>query len=210
MRSVTHRDGTLVRWWRAAASWFHRAAVKTVAATITSRATASRPARTLLLRGALLLAFGVVEGALVLLALRVPHITVSVLVLVMSGFLVLDAIAVMLQPAHAREPWLGRAPQALASLVAGLLMLAVPHGRWLAVFAGWAMVSGVLDAAGSLASGSGRILVSGLSLALGVLLVVSPTRDAALLLLAVAAYGVVAGIARLHAARAALRPPVHG
>ncbi|HEY2994518.1 MAG TPA: hypothetical protein VGM22_17010 [Methylomirabilota bacterium] len=179
--------------------------MKTLAATTTAAGTASRPARMLALRGALLLAFGLVEGALILAAFRLPHVTVSVLVLVMSGFFVLDAIAAALQASHAREPWLERAPQALASLAAGLLMLVVPHGRWLAVFAGWALVSGVLDAIESLSSGSGRLLMSGLSLALGLLLLLSPIRDSALLLLAVAAYGVAGGIVRLRAGRSALR-----
>jgi len=150
-----------------------------------------------IVRGALLLAFGLVLGALVLLAFRVPHITVSTLVLAVSGFLALDAIAAALPAAQAREPWLGWAPQPLASLTASLLMLVVPYGRWVAVFGAWAIVSGTLDGAESLTSGSGRLVVSVLSLALGVMLLASPVRDHALLLLAVSAYSVVTGTLRL-------------
>ena len=160
-------------------------------------AAASGARRTHTVRGALLLAFGLVLGALVLLAFRVPHITVSTLVLAVSGFLVLDAIAAALPAVQAREPWLGWAPQPLASLTAGLLMLVVPYGRWVAVFGAWAIVSGTLDGAASLTSGSGRLVVSVLSLALGIMLLVSPVRDHALLLLAVSAYSVVTGTLRL-------------
>jgi len=160
-------------------------------------AAASGARRTHTVRGALLLAFGLVLGALVLLAFRVPHITVSTLVLAVSGFLVLDAIAAALPAVQAREPWLGWAPQPLASLTAGLLMLVVPYGRWVAVFGAWAIVSGTLDGAASLTSGSGRLVVSVLSLALGIMLLASPVRDHALLLLAVSAYSVVTGTLRL-------------
>ena len=172
--------------------------MRTLAAPITSTATTTRLARrALALRGGLLLAFGVVEATLVLVAFRVPHMPASALIVVMSGFLVLDAVAAALPAVQAREPWLGRAPQALASLAAGVLMLVVPFGRWLGVFAAWAIVSGVLDGVESFASGSGRLVVSILSLALGVMLLASPVRDHALLLLAVSAYGIVTGSLRL-------------
>jgi len=182
----------------------------TLAALMTPAATtAARVRRVLALRGALLLAFGVVEGALVLLAFRVPHLTVLVLMLVMSGFLVLDGIVTALHAARAREPWLGRAPQALASLTAGVLILFVPYGRWLAVFVAWVIVSGVLDGVESLAAGSGPLVVSILSLALGVMLLASPVRDHAHLLLAVSAYSIVTGSLRLWTAGTAPRPPEH-
>ena len=170
----------------------------TLAAPMTPTATTARLARrALALRGALLLAFGVAEATLVLVAFRVPHMPASALIVVMSGFLVLDAVAAALPAVQAREPWLGRAPQALASLAAGVLILVVPFGRWLGVFAAWAIVSGVLDGVESFASGSGRLVVSILSLALGVMLLASPVRDHALLLLAVSAYGIVTGSLRL-------------
>jgi len=161
--------------------------------------TARRARRVQTVRGALLLAFGLVLGGLVLLAFRVPHITVSTLVLLLSGFLILDALAAAVPAVQAREPWPGWVPQPLASLAAGLLMLVVPYSRWVGVFAVWAIVSALLD-------GSKRLVVSILSLALGIILLASPLRDHALLLLAVSAYGVIAGALRLFIAGRASRP----
>ena len=67
------------------------------------------------------------------------------------------------------------------------------------MFAVWAIVSALLD-------GSKRLVVSILSLALGIILLASPLRDHALLLLAVSAYGVIAGALRLFIAGRASRP----
>ena len=173
----------------------------TLAAPMTPAATTARRARRVqTVRGALLLAFGLILGGLVLLAFRVPHITVSTLVLLLSGFLILDALAAAVPAVQAREPWLGWAPQPLASLAAGLLMLVVPSSRWVAVFGAWAIVSGLLD-------GTKRLIVSVLSLALGVMLLISPVRDHALLLLGVSAYSVVTGALRLFIAGKVSRPP---
>ena len=169
--------------------------------------TAWRARRVHVLRGALLLAFGVTLAALVLLAFRLPHVTVVTLVLAVNVFLVLDAIAVALPAIQAREPWRGWAPQALVSLVAGVLLLFVPYGRWLVVFGVWAILSGVIDGAHAIASGSGRVVVSVLALALGILLLAGPLRDHALLLLAVSAYSIATGILRLLMARTA--PGLH-
>jgi uncharacterized membrane protein HdeD (DUF308 family) len=92
------------------------------------------------------------------------------------------------------------------SLAAGVLLLFVPYGRWLGVFGAWAILSGVIDGAHAIASGSGRVVVSVLSLALGILLLAGPLRDHALLLLAVSAYSLVTGILRLLMARTAPGP----
>ena len=60
-------------------SWFHREAMKTLAAITISARTMAPTRRPLVLRGALLLAFGLGEGGLFLLVFRVPHITVALL-----------------------------------------------------------------------------------------------------------------------------------
>jgi hypothetical protein len=172
----------------------------TLAASMTPAMTAKRARRVHTVRGVLLLTFGLVLGALVLLAFRVPHITVSTLVLVVSGFLILDALAATLPAVQAGEPWLGWVPQALVSLAAGVLMLVVPPARWVAVFGAWAIVSAAIDA-------SKRLVVSVLSLALGVFLLASAVRGHAVLLLAVSAYGIVAGTLRLWIVGRVSRPP---
>src|SRR4051812_8248128 len=90
------------------------AAMTPLAAPMTPAAmTARRARRAQTVRGALLLAFGLVLGALVLLAFRVPHITVSTLVRLLSGFLIVEALAAAVPAIQAREPWLGWVPQAL-------------------------------------------------------------------------------------------------
>ncbi len=173
----------------------------TLATSMTPAMTAQRARRVHTVRGVLLLTFGLVLGALVLLAFRVPHITVRTLVMVVTGFLVLDAIATARPAVQAGEPWLGWAPQALASLAAGVLMLVVPPVRWVGVFAGWAIVSGAIEGS------KRRLAVSVLSLALGVFLLASPGRGHAVLLLAVSAYGIIAGTLRLWMAGKVSSPP---
>src|SRR5213592_148175 len=89
---------------------------------------------------------------------------------------------------------------ALTGVAAGLVLL-LPAASALVIFAWWAVVIGLFEAGESLASGSRRVLVSVLSLALGLFVLAGPVHDPSLLLLAVALYGVLAGAGRLHAAR---------
>src|SRR5213596_499483 len=90
---------------------------------------------------------------------------------------------------------------ALTGVAAAGLVLLLPAASALAIFAWWAVVIGLFEAVESLASGSRRVLVSVLSLALGLFVLAGPVHDPSLLLLAVALYGVLAGAGRLHAAR---------
>ena len=89
----------------------------------------------------------------------------------------------------------------IATLTLNRLVLLLPAASALAIFAWWAVVIGLFEAGESLASGSRRVLVSVLSLALGLFVLAGPVHDPSLLLLAVALYGVLAGAGRLHAAR---------
>jgi len=157
----------------------------------------------LALRGVLLLTFGLIEAAVILLAFRVPHITSGGLVVVVTAFLLLDAVACFLGAARepGNRPWL--ILQGLASLVAGVLFPVGALPRGLILFAWWAIVIGVLEGAAWVTSRRGHLAVSVLSLLLGVGYLVSPVRDPARVLIAIAAYAILAGFLRLTAARAA-------
>ena len=166
-------------------------------------ATVGRAGRARALRAALLLVFGLVEGLLVLLAFRIPHLTVSVLVLVMAAFLLLDGIAAALEAARTRGGGSWLLVRAVASVVAGLLIVSLAPGASLTVFAGWALVTGALD----MARGSGATrLAAALSLVLGVWILVD-VRDHVRLLLTISAYAIIAGLLNI---RAAVRPAPAG
>lgn len=174
--------------------------MKTSAVTSTGIGTVSRARRVPALRGALLLAFGLAQAVLILLAFRLPNVTVSVLVTLMSVFLVLDGIA-SLAPAFTadeRSPW--RVSQAVASLAAGGAILFAPTEVTLPIFACWSILTGLLQAVEAPASDLGRLVVAALSLVAGLVILVSPVRDPVRLLLVVTVYGVVAGALRLRRA----------
>jgi hypothetical protein len=158
--------------------------------------TVGRGNRAQALRAGLLLAFGLVEGALVLLAFRIPHLTTWVLLLVMAAFLLLDGIAAALEAARARGGGAWLLVRAVASIVAAVVTVSLGSPLSLKVFAVWALVTGALDIPRS--SGATRVAAA-LALALGVWILVD-VRDPARLLLAIAAYGIVAGLLILRGA----------
>jgi hypothetical protein len=57
-----------------------------------------RSQRTLAFGSTLLLIFGLAEGAILLLAFRVPDITTSLLIIVLITFVTLDALATLFEP----------------------------------------------------------------------------------------------------------------
>src|SRR5213592_4008689 len=65
---------------------------------------------------------------------------------------------------------------ALTGVAAGLVLL-LPAASALVIFAWWAVVIGLFEAGESLASGSRRVLVSVLSLALGLFVLAGPVHD---------------------------------
>lgn len=156
-------------------------------------------------RGALLLAFGLSEGALILLAFRVPHITASLLVLVMAGFVVAAGAGALLGAARTPDGrgWL--LAHGLTGVAAGVLMVLLAPGWSVRIFALWAIVTGVLDAVEPPAGGRARVVVAVLSLALGVVVLTGILTDPVRVLLAISAYGVVAGGLWLRAGRPGAR-----
>jgi hypothetical protein len=196
-------DGTLVPWSRTPGPCFHRDAMTIVATTIPPGPASSPASRAFAVRGVVLLVFGVVEGALLLLAFRIPFTTVSVLAAVMAVFLVLDGVAALVEAARAPDRWLWLVLRALASLVAGggLLLLGPP---WLVrIFGWWAILIGVLNPVASPVPGPARLVVATLSAAVGLLLVVGAFPDPVRALLAISVYAIIAGGLQLRAVRSA-------
>ena len=175
--------------------------MKQLSSTTTLAATTtSRKASALVVRAVLLLAFGLVEGALVLFAFRIPHVGVSALVLVMAGFFFLDAAAVAVELARRRGSVSWLVPRAVAGVVAGALVLLLAPRSSINIFAGWALLTGALDIGEALTAGvAGRLVQGALSLALGVFVWVG-VSDTPVVLLTIAMYAVVAGGLQLGAA----------
>jgi len=160
-------------------------------------------------RGLLLLLFGLAEGALLLFAFHLPNITSSLLVVVLAACVLADGLAMLFQTIAAlnrRGRWMWAAANAVVGIAAALIAL-FDMPRSLRVFAWWAIVIGLLEAWVPL-SREGirwRIAVAALSVALGLFILAGPSQDSARLLLAIAAYGVIAGGLRLQAARRGIR-----
>lgn len=152
-----------------------------------------RARRARAVRGALLLVFGLTEGALILLAFRIPYVTARLLVMVMGVFVVVDGAVALIEVMRTRNrsPWL--LLHGLTGLVAGALVLVLARAWWLKVFAGWAILTGALAAVEAPRSLAVRVGVVALSLALGLLVLADAFRDPARGLLGISTYAVIAG-----------------
>ena len=163
----------------------------------------SRSQRTLAFRGALLLIFGLAEGAMLLLAFRVPDITTSLLIIVMTTFVILDALATLFEVAGVRSQrplWALLVCKAALGLLAAVAIALRPRSQALPMLAWWAIGTGLLEGLEALmVSGQRhwRLVVAGLSIAFGLLVLAGPRRDTAVLILMAGIYGVVAGTVRL-------------
>ena len=166
---------------------------------VVTTTTASR--RRLSARGVLLLAFGLTEGGLVLMVAYLPYVTASLLVLVMAGFVIVDGLMVLVEAVGTtgRARWL--MAMAVVGMAAGVLMLLVAPIWSIAIFAWWAIVTGVLQGIEFMGSGPRHVVVAALSIAFGLLVLAGPVADAVLVLLMIAVYGVIAGGVQLGAAR---------
>jgi uncharacterized membrane protein HdeD (DUF308 family) len=172
-----------------------------------------RSQRTLAFRGVLLLIFGLAEGAMLLLAFRVPDITTSLLIIVLTTFVILDALATLFEAAGVRSPrpvWtLLLVCKAAIGLLAAVAIVLRPRSQALPTFAWWALLTGLLEGLEALMLGGQRhwrLVVAGLSIAFGLLVLAGPRRETAVLVLVAGVYGVVAGSVRLVAARRSASP----
>jgi hypothetical protein len=171
-----------------------------VATTIPPPPASSPASRAYAVRGMLLLAFGVAEGALLLLAFRIPFTTVSVLVVVMAAFLVVDGLATLVEAAWAPDRWVWLGLRAIASILAGGVLLLLGSAWLVTIFGWWAILTGLVSAAASPVSRSVRVTLATLSAAVGVLLV-GVVPDPVYALLTISVYAIIAGALQLRAAR---------
>jgi hypothetical protein len=176
----------------------------TLVATTILPAPASSPAgRAFAVRGVLLLVLGVAEGALLLLAFRLPT-TVWVLMAVMAAFLVIDGIAALVEAALAPDRWLWLVLRALTSLVAAGVLLLLGPASLVKIFGWWAIVTGVVNPVASPVSGPVRVVLVTLSVAVGLLLVVGVLQDPVRAVLTISVYAIIAGGMQLRAVRSRL------
>jgi uncharacterized membrane protein HdeD (DUF308 family) len=161
--------------------------------------------RTLTVRGALLLLFGLGEATLLLMAFRLPDVTASVLVDIMVAFFLLDGLAIVFDFAGAtarHRGWLLLIAEAIASIGAGVVIALVAPSHALSVFGGWALVMGLLetvDARPVPHPGAHRVVAAS-SMVFGALVLWGPGADLPRLVLAVGVYGIIAGLLKLRAA----------
>jgi hypothetical protein len=177
----------------------------TLVATTIPPAPASSPAsRAFAVQGMLLLAFGVAEGALLLLAFRIPFTTVPVLVAVMAAFLVIDGLAAFVEAVRApdQKVWLGL--RTAASILAGGVLLLLGPAWLVTIFGWWAILTGLVNLATSPVSGPVRVVVATLSVVVGLLLVGGVLHDPVRALLTISVYAIIAGGMQLRAVRSRL------
>jgi uncharacterized membrane protein HdeD (DUF308 family) len=173
----------------------------------------SRGRRMLAFRGTLLLVFGLVMGAMLLLAFRVPDLTTRLLSIVLSAFVIIDAAATLFEAAGVtsqRGAWALLVLKALIGLVAGVAIAMKSGPRVMTIFAWWALLTGILEGTEALAFRAQRhwrLIVAGLSVLFGLLVLGGSLRDMAVMVLAVGIYGVVAGITRLTTTGQSASPP---
>ena len=150
-----------------------------------------------------MLIFGLAEGAMLLLAFRVPDITTSLLIIVLITFVTLDALATLFEAPGVRSEravWALLVCKAALGLLAAVAIALRPRSQDLAMLAWWAIGTGLLEGLEALmVSGQRhwRLVVAGLSIAFGLLVLAGPRRDTAVLILMAGIYGVVAGTVRL-------------
>ena len=159
-------------------------------------------------RAVLAMLFGLAEGAMILLAFWLPRITVALMGTLFAGFALLDGLVALFAAAWGWRRggrWRLLACKGLTGVAAGIAVMFQAPGQKpgaLAIFACWAIVTGLLQTVEALFLGTHRgrpVLVATalLSLAFGAIVLVRPPQDLMTLVMHVAAYGILLGLLRL-------------
>lgn len=159
-------------------------------------------------RAALAMLFGLAEGAMILLAFWLPRITAGLMATLFMGFALLDGLVALLAAVWGWRRggrWRLLACKGLTGIAAGIAVLFQAPGQKsgaLAIFAGWAIITGLLQAVEALFLGAHRgrpvlIATAVLSVAFGALILGRPPQDLMTLVMHVAVYGILLGILRL-------------
>jgi uncharacterized membrane protein HdeD (DUF308 family) len=159
-------------------------------------------------RATLAMLFGLAEGAMLLFAFWAPRLAAALMTTFFIGFALLDGLVALAAAGwgltHGGR-WRFLACKGATGVVAGIAAMLRPPGQKpgpLAIFAGWAIVTGLLQALEALALGDrrGRPLLAAtavLSVGFGVLVVLRPPQDVMTVAVQIAAYGLLLGILRL-------------
>jgi len=159
-------------------------------------------------RAALAMLFGLSEGAMLLFAFWLPRITAALMATLFTGFALLDGLVALLAAAWGWSRggrWRLLACKGLAGVVAGIVVVFRAPGQRpgpLAIFAWWAIVTGLLQAVEALSLGARRgrpllVATAVLSVAFGSLILSRPPQELMTLALSVAVYGLLLGVLRL-------------
>lgn len=160
-------------------------------------------------RAILALLFGLAEGAMLLFAFWLPRISAALMATFFTGFATIDGLVALFAAAWGLTRggrWRLLALKGLTGVAAGVLtVVAAPghRGSVLAIFAWWAIITGVLQGIEALAlrgGWQGRPALIGtalLSLVFGVLILARPPQDLVTLAVHVAAFGLLLGILRV-------------
>ena len=159
-------------------------------------------------RAVLAMLFGLAEGAMILLAFWLPRITAGLMATMFMGFALLDGLVALFAALWGWRRggrWRLLACKGLTGVAAGFAVMFQTPGQKpgaLAIFAWWAVITGLLQAVEALFLGAHRgrpvlVATAVLSLAFGSVILGRPPRDLMTLVMHVAAYGILLGILRL-------------
>jgi uncharacterized membrane protein HdeD (DUF308 family) len=160
-------------------------------------------------RAVLALLFGLSEGAMLLFAFWLPRITAALMTTFFTGFALLDGLVALGAAAwglvHGGR-WRLLACKGLTGVAAGIAVMLRPPGQRpgpLAIFAWWAIITGLLQAVEALSLGRGHegrpylAAITVVSVAFGVLVLARPPQDLMTLAAHVATFGLLLGVLRL-------------
>jgi len=163
----------------------------------------------LTLRAVLALLFGLSEGAMLLFAFWLPRITAALMATFFTGFALLDGLVALFAAAWGWSRggrWRLLACKGLTGVAAGIAVVFRAPGQRpgpLAIFAWWAIITGLLQAVEALSLGSGHrgrpllAAITVLSVTFGGLILGRPPQDLMTLAFYIAAYGLLLGVLRL-------------
>ncbi len=159
-------------------------------------------------RAVLAMLFGLAEGAMILLAFWLPRITAGLMGTMFMGFALLDGLVALFAAVWGWRRggrWRLLACKGVTGVTAGVAVMFQTPGQKpgaLAIFAWWAIITGLLQGVEAIFLGAHRgrpvlVATAVLSLAFGSLILGRPPRDLMTLVMHVAAYGILLGILRL-------------
>jgi uncharacterized membrane protein HdeD (DUF308 family) len=183
--------------------------VTRLAAPIPRSTTAYSAQWALTVRAVLALLFGLSEGAMLLLAFWLPRITAALMATFFTGFALLDGLVALAAAAWGLVRggrWWLLACKGLTGVAAGIAVFLRPPGQRpgpLAIFAWWAIITGLLQAVEALSLGRGQdgrpylAAIAVVSVAFGALVLARPPQDLMTLAAHIATFGLLLGVLRL-------------